>query len=40
LQPQNIAQPIACSMCDQRFYSVRRQGSSLSHRTLTAILLP
>lgn len=33
----NISKPIACSMCDARFYSVRRQGRSLPYRTLTAI---
>jgi hypothetical protein len=35
----NIAQPIACSMCDERFHSVRREGRKLPYRTLTAIML-
>jgi hypothetical protein len=34
-----ISAPIACSMCDTRFHSVRREGRTLTARTLTAITL-
>jgi hypothetical protein len=36
---ENITKSIACSLCDDRFYSVRRQGRTLPFRTLTAIAL-
>jgi YfiH family protein len=39
LNKQNITTPFACSMCDNRFHSVRREGRSLPFRTLTAISL-
>jgi hypothetical protein len=35
----NISFPFACSMCESRFYSVRRDGRALPFRTLTAIAL-
>jgi hypothetical protein len=34
-----IAAPIACSKCDPRFHSVRREGRTLTARTLTALAL-
>lgn len=34
-----IALPLACSMCNTRFHSVRREGRALPFRTLTAIAL-
>ncbi|MDE5900579.1 MAG: polyphenol oxidase family protein [Muribaculaceae bacterium] len=36
---ESIARPMACSMHDSRFHSVRREGRDLSYRTLTAIIL-
>jgi YfiH family protein len=39
ISADNIATPIACSMCDTRFHSVRREGRALPFRTLTAIVL-
>lgn len=39
LRQEAIALPIACSMHDSRFYSVRREGRDLTYRTLTAIIL-
>lgn len=35
----NISLPVACSVCNHDFYSVRRQGRELFYRTLTGILL-
>jgi hypothetical protein len=36
-----IPAPLACSVCDPRFHSVRREGRALPYRTLTALrLLP
>lgn len=35
-----ITRPGLCSKCNPDFYSVRRQGYDLTHRTLTAISLP
>lgn len=39
LRPDAITLPVACSMHDTRFHSVRREGRALPLRTLTAILL-
>jgi hypothetical protein len=39
LSREHIAKPIACSVCDKRFYSVRRDGRELPYRTFTAIKL-
>jgi hypothetical protein len=39
LNEEHISKPIACSVCDSRFYSVRRDGRSLPYRTFTAIKL-
>jgi YfiH family protein len=39
LSRERIAKPIACSVCDKRFYSVRRDGRDLPYRTFTAIKL-
>jgi hypothetical protein len=39
VNPRNIPRPVACSVCDRRFHSVRREGRQLSYRTLTAIRL-
>ncbi|MDE6462061.1 MAG: polyphenol oxidase family protein [Muribaculaceae bacterium] len=39
LRHDSISLPMACSMHDSRFHSVRREGRDLPYRTLSAIIL-